>query len=216
MSTNRKRLTRTPPSLVVLSLLAERPMHPYEMKTLMRERGHEFVVRVKGGSLYDTVERLLRSGLVETVETSKEGRRPERTVYAITDAGRDELKAWMADLLSKPVNEYPQFTSALAFIVLMADVEQVISLLKMRSAALEAEIAGGDSMLRSMTEGEIPRIFGIELEYTQAMRRAELEWVRRFIHELRRGDLWPDVEAMKAVVEAQAARAEEDASRAEQ
>src|SRR5215467_12045951 len=108
MSTNRKRLTRTPPSLVVLSLLAERPMHPYEMKTLMRERGHEFVVRVKGGSLYDTVERLLRSGLVETVETSKEGRLPERAVYAITDAGRDELKAGIADLLSKPVNERPQ------------------------------------------------------------------------------------------------------------
>ena len=190
-------------------------MHPYEMKTLMRERGHDSVVRLKGGSVYDTVERLLREGLIETVETSKEGRRPERTVYAINDAGRDELKAWMADLLSKPVNEYPQFTSALAFVVLMADLEEVISLLKLRAAALEAEIAGGDSMLRSMTEDEIPRIFGIELEYTQAMRRAELAWVRQFIDDLRRGDLWPDVEAMMALVEAQAARAKEEASRAE-
>ena len=190
-------------------------MHPYEMKTMIRERGHDFVVRLKGGSVYDTVERLLGDGLIETVETSKEGKRPERTVYAITDAGRDELKAWMADLLSKPVNEYPQFTSALAFIVLMADVEEVISLLKLRATALEAEIAGGDSMLRSMTEDEIPRIFGIELEYTQAMRRAALEWVRRFIDELRRGDLWPDIEAMMALVEAQAARAKEEASRAE-
>ena len=190
-------------------------MHPYEMKTLMRERGHDSVVRLKGGSVYDTVERLLREGLIETVETSKEGRRPERTVYTINGAGRDELKAWMADLLSKPVNEYPQFTSALAFIVLMGDVEEVISLLKLRATALEAEIAGGDSMLRSMTEDEIPRIFGIELEYTQAMRRAALEWVRRFIDELRRGDLWPDIEAMMALVEAQAARAKEEASRAE-
>jgi len=200
---------------VVLSLLAERPMHPYEMKTLMRERGHDFVVRLKGGSVYDTVERLLRDGLIESVETSKEGKRPERTVYAITGAGRDELKAWMADLLSKPVNEYPQFTSALAFIVLLADVEKVISLLKLRIAALEAEIAGGDSMLRSMTEEEIPRIFGIELEYTQAMRRAELEWVRKFIDELKGGDLWPDVAAMMALVEAQAAKAKEEASRTE-
>jgi len=215
MSTNRKRLTRTPPSLVVLSLLAERPMHPYEMKTLMRERGHDFVVKLRGGSVYDTVERLLRDGLIETVETSKEGRRPERTVYAITDAGRDELRAWLADLLSHPVNEYPQFTAALAFVLVMGDAQEVISLLKLRMTALEAELAGGDSMLRSMVEQEIPRIFGIELEYTQAMRRAELEWVRQLIDGLKAGDLWPDIEAMLALAEAQAARAKEEDSRAE-
>ena len=215
MSTNRKRLTRTPLSLVVLSLLAERPMHPYEMKTLMRERGHDFVVKLRGGSVYDTVERLLRDGLIETVETSREGRRPERTVYAITDAGRDELRAWLADLLSHPVNEYPQFTAALAFVLVMGDAQEVISLLKLRMTALEAEIAGGDSMLRSMAEQDIPRIFGIELEYTQAMRRAELEWVRQLIDGLKAGDLWPDIEAMLALAEAQAARAKEEDSRAE-
>src|SRR5215467_669773 len=212
MSTNRARLPRTPLTLAVLNLLSERSMHPYEMKTLMRERGHDGVIKLKGGSVYDTVERLQRLGFIDTVETSREGRRPERTVYAINEAGRDELKTWLRDMIARPVNDYPQFAAALAFVVGLQDREEVISELSRRAIAVEAQIAAGDTMLRSMAQDAIPRIFGIELEYAQAMRRAEMEWVRRFIEELKEGDLWPDVEALRALAEAQEARAEEVSS----
>jgi len=187
-------------------------MHPYEMKTLMRERGHDGVIKLKGGSVYDTVERLQRLGFIDTVETSREGRRPERTVYAINEAGRDELKAWLRDMIARPVNDYPQFAAALAFVVGLQDREEVISELGRRAMALEAQIAADETMLRSMAKSAIPRIFGIELEYAQAMRRAEMEWVRRFIEELKDGDLWPDVEALRALAEAQEARAKEVSS----
>jgi len=212
MSTNRARLPRTPLTLAVLNLLSERDMHPYEMKTLMRERGHDGVIKLKGGSVYDTVERLQRLGFIDTVETSREGRRPERTVYAINEAGRDELKAWLRDMIARPVNDYPQFAAALAFVVGLQDREEVISELGRRAMALEAQIAADETMLRSMAKSAIPRIFGIELEYAQAMRRAEMEWVRRFIEELKDGDLWPDVEALRALAEAQEARAKEVSS----
>lgn len=209
MSTNRARLPRTPLTLAVLNLLSERSMHPYEMKTLMRERGHDAVIKLKGGSVYDTVERLQRLGFIDSVETSREGRRPERTVYAINQAGRDELKAWLRDMVARPVNDYPQFAAALAFVVGLEDRQEVLSELTRRAIALEAQIAADDTMLRSMAETGIPRIFGIELEYAQAMRRAEMEWVRRFIQELKDGDLWPDMDALRALAEAEAARAKE-------
>src|SRR5262249_1466489 len=211
MSTNRPRLPRTPLTLAVLNLLSERSMHPYEMKTLMRERGHDAVIMLKGGSVYDTVERLQRLGFIDTVETSREGRRPERTVYAINEAGRDELKAWLRDMVAKPVNDYPQFAAALAFVVSLEARQEVISELRGRAIALEAQIAADDTMLRSMVDARIPRIFGIELEYAQEMRRAEMEWVRQFIQELKDGDLWPDMEALRAwaLAEGQEARAKE-------
>ena len=193
----------------MLNLLSERAMHPYEMKTLMRERGHDAVIKLKGGSVYDTVERLQRLGFIDTVETSREGRRPERTVYSINEAGRDELKTWLRDMIARPVNDYPQFAAALAFVVGLQDREEVISELSRRAIAVEAQIAAGDTMLRSMAQDAIPRIFGIELEYAQAMRRAEVDWVRWLIQELKDGDLWPDVEALKALVEAQEARSKE-------
>src|SRR5712692_11539667 len=94
MSTNRD-LPKTGLALAVLTLLNERPMFPYEMKLLMEERGHEQVIKLKGGSLYDTVDRLQKLGFIKSQETSREGRRPERTVYALTDAGRHEVQTWM-------------------------------------------------------------------------------------------------------------------------
>src|SRR5205807_10048236 len=107
MKTTRE-LPRTPLALAVMNLLAERPMHPYEMKATMKERGHDQVIRLKGGSIYDTVERLESGGFIQAQATSREGRRPERTVYAITEAGRDESRAWLREWLAQPVNEYPQ------------------------------------------------------------------------------------------------------------
>ena len=79
--------TLTPLALAILRLLHERPMHPYEMHQLVRDRGTDFVIKVRAGSLYHAVERLAMLGLIAPVETGRDGRRPERTVYAITDAG---------------------------------------------------------------------------------------------------------------------------------
>src|SRR5256714_7703179 len=116
-----KELPRTPLALAVMNLLMERPMHPYEMKSKMKERGHDQVVKIKGGSIYDTVERLEAGGFIKSQETSREGRRPERTVYAITEAGREETRDWLSELLTQPVSDYPQFPAGLAF---MAVVDQ--------------------------------------------------------------------------------------------
>ena len=55
MKTKRE-LPRTPLALAVMNLLMERPMHPYEMKLKMKERGHDQVIRIKGGSIYDTTD----------------------------------------------------------------------------------------------------------------------------------------------------------------
>src|ERR1700758_3861337 len=111
----KRELPRTPLALAVMNLLMEHPMHPYEMKAKMKERRHDQVIKLRGGSIYDTVERLEQGGFIQAQETSREGRRPEKTVYAITENGREEILAWLRELLAEPVNEYPQFGAALAF-----------------------------------------------------------------------------------------------------
>ena len=175
-------------------------MHPYEMKLRMKERGHDQVIRIEGGSLYDTVERLHRQGFVQPRETVREGRRPERTVYTITDAGRDELRAWLRQLLAEPAHEYPKFTAALAF-MLALDRDEVVRLLRLRTTMLEAQIAGDDALLSSFVKQGLPRIVLIEGEYTQAIRRAEVEWIRGLIREIEDEGLWPSHEALRAVSE---------------
>jgi len=180
-----------------MNLLMERPMHPYEMKSTMKERGHDRVIRLKGGSIYDTVERLEEGRFITAQAPSREGRRPERTVYAITEAGREEIMGWLAELLSQPLNEYPQFGGALAFVAAL-DKEEVTRLLKMRIALLHSQIVGEETQLKNFLEMGLPALFLVEGEYAVAMKRAELEWVRRLVDEIQGGKLWIAKEQMKA------------------
>jgi DNA-binding PadR family transcriptional regulator len=186
-------LPRTPAALSVLNLLAERPMHPYEMRQLMRQRHHDRAFQIRESSVYDTVARLADRGFIEPVEVSREGRRPERTVYAITEAGREELFDWLWELTSEPAADYPAFAAPLMFIFALGR-DRAIAALSQRSARLEAEISSSDAF-RKAFETEVagfPRIFGIEEEYAQAMRRAELAWVRATAADLRDGTFpWP-------------------------
>jgi DNA-binding PadR family transcriptional regulator len=196
----KRELPRTPLALAVMNLLVEAPMHPYEMKSKMKERGHDQVIRLKGGSIYDTVERLESGGFIQAQETSREGRRPERTVYAITETGREEIMAWLRELLAQPVNEYPQFGAALAFFAAL-DQDEVVRLLKVRTALLEGQAAGEEKQLKTFMEMGLPRLFLVEGEYGLAMKRAEVDWVRKLIVEIEGGRLWITKEQMKDVGE---------------
>jgi len=198
MKTKRE-LPRTPLALAVMNLLMEHPMHPYEMKSKMKERGHDQVIRLKGGSIYDTVERLEEGGFITSQAPSREGRRPERTVYAITENGREEITAWMREMLAQPVNDYPQFAAALAFLAVL-DKDEVVRLLRARAALLESQIARNEKGLEDLqTIHRIPRLFLVEAEYGVVVSRAEVEWVRSLIQDIENGTLWIKHEEMHAV-----------------
>jgi DNA-binding PadR family transcriptional regulator len=190
MATNR-RLPKTLLGLAILELLAEGPKHPYEMKQLMKHRGTDRAIPTKAASIYDTVERLTKAGFIAPVETNREGRRPERTIYRLTAAGADELESWLRQLVEEPSREYPRFGAALMFFGALRHKEEAIKALDRRAAAFETEIASVDELLNGLPPF-LPRLFAIEDEYTQAMRRAELEWLKRTIAELKDGSLeWP-------------------------
>src|SRR6476620_699414 len=103
-------------ALAVLGLLQERPMHPYEMASTLRERHKDSSFKINSGSLYDTVDALVRQDWIEPVETARDGRRPERTVYATTETGQAEFVRWIDELIRTPVAEYPKFMAAVSYL----------------------------------------------------------------------------------------------------
>lgn len=111
-----RRSRGNPLALAVLLCLGERPMHPYEIAATLRQRHQHESVRLNYGSLYAVVAALDRRGLIESKATRREGRLPERTVYALAPAGGIEAQDWLTDLLSQPVREYPSFEAALSFL----------------------------------------------------------------------------------------------------
>jgi len=173
---------RNPLALAVLSCLIERPMHPYEISTTLRSRGKELSIKLNYGSLYAVVESLRKRGLVSALESSREGRRPERTVYEITDAGRIEHEDWLAQLLSTPERE---FTSLEAGLSLMPGLppDEVARLLSERAERLQMELRSLDSMMSVAAESGVPDLFLVEGRYRQVLLTAE----RDFVTELAQG-----------------------------
>jgi DNA-binding PadR family transcriptional regulator len=152
-------------------------MHPYEMWQRIRDHGIDYTIKVTRGSLYHAVERLADRGFIKAVETSRAGRRPERTVYAITEAGHDEALAQLRSTIARPVDEYPALGAALTLASMLPPAE-LAQLLRRRTVGIEARIAAHDTVIDALRKQGVERIGLIEIEYCQALLRAELEWLR--------------------------------------
>ena len=184
-----KRKVSNPLALAVMALLYERPMHPYEMVTLMRERGKHETVRLRYSSLYSVVSAMEREGLIVPRETVREGKRPERTIYEITDAGREEFLTWLRELLREPVKEYTQFAAGLSFLPGLPP-EEAMALLEERVGRLEVETGEMRSQIDdARKQYKLPRLFVVESEHELMLREAELEWVRGIIKDMESEEL---------------------------
>ena len=176
-----------PLALAVLICLSERPMHPYEVATTLRQRQKHESVRLNYGSLYAVVASLEKRGLIAPQETKRDGRLPERTVYNLTDAGLIEAHDWLTDLISTPVKEYPSFEAALSFLPALPP-DDVADLFRERATRLELELAQADAS-RALFEKHLPRLFWVEEEFRNVLREAELGYVRQLIDDIAGGTL---------------------------
>lgn len=173
-------------ALALLALLTPgAPMHPYQMASVLRRTGKERDMKIKWGSLYTVIQNLEKYGFIEAVSSHREGRRPERTLYRVTEAGREELRDWLRELVAEPEPQFPRFEAALSVLGVLPP-DEVLELLEMRRRGLEQQIAADRAMLAAEP---VPRVFLIEAEYALAMKEAEAAWVRGLHKELKDGTL---------------------------
>ena len=184
--------------LAVLWVVMERPMHPYEMATVLKERGKDADLPIKWGSLYTVVANLEKHGFIEAVESVKDGGRPERTVYRITPAGREEFEDWVRELVGTVDREPPRFKAGLSMIGVLGP-DQAISRLRERLEQLGERAEAHRATLEQLRP-LMPRLFLVEVEYDLAMTEAEARWVRGFLEELTTGAL-PGLDAWRRYYE---------------
>jgi DNA-binding PadR family transcriptional regulator len=180
--------------LAVLATVVQRPMHRYEMASVMRARGKDRDMDIKWGSLYTVVQNLERNGYLETIGVTRQGARPERTVYQITDAGRDELIAWTRQLIAEPEAEHTRFVAGLSVLAVLSP-QDVVELLRRRLERLTQAVDSLTALFE--TASDVPRLFLIEDEYRIAMTRAEAVWVRSLLDELTAGT-FPHLDAWRS------------------
>jgi DNA-binding PadR family transcriptional regulator len=174
-------------ALAILTMLYEEPMHPYRMQLLIKERGKDEVINVtQRASLYQTINRLEREGLIAVQSVSQEENRPERTVYELTGTGRQTMLDWMRQILSTPAQEFSEFPAAMSVLAVLTpkDARQQ---LERRVTALELELKRIDGILAKTSF--LPRLFLLEMELLRASCVTELKWVRSVVEDLRSGKL---------------------------
>jgi len=177
-----------PLALAVLVSLYEKPMHPYEVAQTLRQRAKQESVRLNYGSLYAVVEALEKKGFIKATGTMREGRRPERTVYEITEDGSREMNDWMTELIGVPAKEYPAFMAGLSFIASLHPDEALMAL-RSRADALKIKIAGMRGAMKATRDAGLPRLFELEAEYEEQQVVTELKFVNNLVQEMSAGTL---------------------------
>ncbi len=172
----------TPLGVMVLALLEEGDMHPYEMMRLMRQRRDDRFVAITNGTVYHTVARLQSAGMLAEVGTDRDGNRPERTTYTLTDVGRHAVVEWVRREL--PRTDHPaEFRIALAEAHNL-DREEATNLLQARRAALTGHHRLLTDGRQSALHRKVPEQFLIELEREEKLLSAELHWLDGLLRRL--------------------------------
>ena len=170
-------------ALAVLAYLTQEPMHPYELGRTLRDHGDARSIKFNQGSLYMVVQQLAKAGFIVEQETTRDGRRPERTVYALTDAGRYELRDWLRELVEVPQHEYPQFVAALSLVAALPPSE-VVELLGRRLLRLAEQRTEIRDLIDGTLAGGVHPLFLVEEDYRLALLDAESLFVERLIQRI--------------------------------
>jgi DNA-binding PadR family transcriptional regulator len=192
MATDKPTPQRSTLGLIVLWMLYQESAHVYRLQKLLEAQGKNRVVNVRSrASLYQALERLVRLGLVEVAETVHGEGYPDRIVYAITDSGREVARQWLREMLSTTGGEYPQFIAAVS-VVMGLEPDDARAQLELRAERIEDQLTATEHLMANAPPG-LPRLFHLEEEYRLTMLRAELDWIRGVVEDLRKGRLdWSD------------------------
>lgn len=171
--------------LFVLGALADQgPMHGHQIRREAQTNRTELWTDIKIGSLYGALSRMAGEGVIEAVRTERSGNRPARTVFAITDLGRQELAVLRDEVLREvrlrpdPVDLALQYSTGLGS-------DAVIAAFTNRRAALQAEL---DAWQLLYTQAK-PYLRGAEplsFEHQTTRLEAEITWHDHVIAELPR------------------------------
>ncbi|MDQ1138191.1 DNA-binding PadR family transcriptional regulator [Microbacterium sp. SORGH_AS 1204] len=167
-----ERTRLTPLAVMILATLREGDMHPYELMRLLKERRDDRLVPLQKGTIYHTVARLERHGLLAEVGVDREGNRPERTTYTVLPAGDRAVEKWVRA-------ELPRIDRASEFRVALSEAhnlerDEVVALLDQRRALLTASIDEHRTGLEVATARGTPEQFLVELQRQAALLDAEL------------------------------------------
>lgn len=132
--------------LIVLGMLKKESLSAYDIQKLVEYRNISKWVKISTPSIYKKVIQLEEKGLISS-HTEKDGKMPEKAVYSLTDAGKQEFEKLMLEISCKPINIFLDFNAVIVNLESMSKESQkecldnIGSSMKVLKAYLEENIA---------------------------------------------------------------------------
>ena len=168
--------------LLILGVLHRGDLHPYEIKRRLKAAMVECYIDVDVGTLYYAVRQLEQEGLIEAVAQERVTRGGMRTIYRITDAGRQEFRRGLHAQFEEPGPVSQTLYGALLFLHL-ADPETVKALIRRRLDRMDDLIAKlgpvRDEFAPLVSTGGEHLLGHIELQ-----RRLDRDWLRALLTDI--------------------------------
>ena len=174
--------------LVILGLLRARPLHGYEIKHIIEEHMGDWT-SIAFGSIYFALNKLAEEGFIEKIGTEQEGGRPSRSIYQITEKGRQEFNRLLREVWSDPERQYFALDVGIFFMNALPR-EDVADYLRTRAAQLQRIIEhtrGHQS--EQLSKPQVPALARAIFEHSLIHFGAELEWTRALLDQVERGEL---------------------------
>jgi DNA-binding PadR family transcriptional regulator len=170
-------------NLLILGLLKAAPLHGYEIKRIIETRMTDWS-HISVGSIYFALETMETEKLIAECDTVREGNRPSRTVYEITESGKGEFARLLREVWAMPEAQRFTLDFGLAFMDSLEPGE-LQDFLKNRIRILEGTIAGlSEHKTETIDDPDVPRAARFIFSHHEAHLRAELEWTKRVLEDV--------------------------------
>ncbi|MEK8127783.1 PadR family transcriptional regulator [Paenibacillus filicis] len=173
--------------LVILGLLMEADSHPYEMRQKMKERAMLHYIKMQEGSLYYAIDTLAKSGAVEQAATLKDSGRPDRTVYRITEAGKQLFHELLDGQFADTKMVYHPLYAALAF-ARYGNQERIYEQLQIKLEEQRRAVSSLQEVYHSHID-EVPRSVLHMMKGRLEHAEVELRWLERLAADAREDKL---------------------------
>jgi DNA-binding PadR family transcriptional regulator len=168
--------------LLVLGVVRELgPVHGYDVRRELLSWQADSWASIAPGSIYNSLKTLVREELVEVVGTDRQGARPERTTYRLTEAGEQEFTRLLRDNLSRSALPNHPLLVGLAFIP-DAPEEELAVALRQRADDLRARLEQSRLLLDKIVSGAsgIPAHVAESYRLNAALLEAEASWAEEY------------------------------------
>ena len=167
--------------LAILTLIAEKSRHGYEIEQVIEERGMREWTEIGFSSIYYLLKKLEEKGLIEGRMERQAGRGPARKVYQITESGIETRRAGVLEALSIPQRAFPLLQLGLASLPGVSHSEALAALRGYKDGLTDRL-----EYVRSRRDESHPMPYFVEAMFSHslAMIEAERRWIEDFMNQL--------------------------------